>query len=111
MKRSITVRHTFEGWHHWPEAPGRRAYLAAKHRHMFWVDTTVTVGHDDREIEFHDLRDTARAATPGGDLGSTSCEQLAERVIGAVRHEWPGREYTVTVWEDNECGATVTETE
>lgn len=106
--RSITVRWTREGWHCWPEADGVRDYLSSRHRHLFYYELTVTVGHNDREIEFHDLLEYARESSFGGELGRRSCEDLAEVVLKAVRDKYPDRTYYCTVWEDNEVGATIT---
>ena len=106
--RSITVRWSKEGWHNWPEAEGVRDYLASRHRHIFHYELTVSVEHNDREVEFHDLLTFARAASLDGELGRTSCESLAELVLTAVQKEYRGREYSCTVWEDNEVGATIT---
>jgi hypothetical protein len=57
---SITVRFTAPGFHQWPAAPQRRAYLRERHRHLFHVAVTIPVLHADREVEFHDLQDAAR---------------------------------------------------
>jgi hypothetical protein len=111
-KATIFVRFVGEGWHSWPDAPERRGYLASSHRHLFHIEARTTVEHDDREIEFHDVRDQIEVlwnliAGPKRDLGSASCEMLAGR-IGRHLCEWSGGRYwSVSVSEDNECGATV----
>ena len=105
--RSITVRWTKEGWHNWPEAEGERDYLASRHRHLFHYELQVSVEHNDREIEFHDLLAFARSVSLEGELGRTSCESLAEIVLTAIQAKYPGRDYACTVWEDNEVGATI----
>ena len=108
-QRTITARFTRPGFHCWPEAPGPRGYLAHPHRHLFHVEASVTVTHDDREVEFHDLLDAAAAGWPDQlDLGRRSCEQLAEAVAARIDLTWPGRQITVAVYEDNEVGATIT---
>ena len=108
----IHVRFALPGWHCWPGAPPHRAYLAAKHRHLFNVEVTTGVTHNDREIEFHDLADEARAVFEGlqgrdGDLGPMSCEMIAHHIASVLvlRHARP---VTVSVWEDKESGSTVT---
>jgi hypothetical protein len=105
--RSITVRFTIEGWHCWPEADGVRDYLASRHRHLFYYEVTVSVNHNDREVEFHDLLEHARASAIGGELGRRSCEDMAEIVLEAVRNKYPDRSYSCAVYEDNEVGATI----
>jgi len=57
VSRWVVVRHQVEGFHHWPDAPHHRSYLAVRHRHLFYLEVAVQVAHQDREIEFHDLRD------------------------------------------------------
>lgn len=105
--KSITVRWTREGWHRWPEAEGVRDYLSSRHRHLFHYELTVIVEHNDREIEFHDLLEYARENSLGGELGRRSCEDLGEVVLKAVASQYPNRNYSCTVWEDNEVGATI----
>ena len=108
IHRTVTVRFTKEGWHNWPEAEGVRDYLASRHRHLFYYELTVSVGHNDREIEFHDLLEFASHAAVAGELGRRSCEDMAEVILKAVRDKYPERTYACTVWEDNEVGATIT---
>jgi len=108
-EQSITVRWTQEGFHRWPEASGKREYLASRHRHLFHYELTVTVHHGDREIEFHDLLDLGKYAIPEMELGRTSCEELGERILAQVESTYPNRpKYSITVWEDGEVGATTT---
>jgi len=109
-RTTITVRWTFEGWHRWPDAPPHRAYLAAKHRHLFHGEVTVVVTDTDRQIEFHDLRDVCVDATRIEDWGARSCEVIADSIAVAVQAGWPDQpgELVVAVFEDGECGATVT---
>ena len=110
--RSITVTWNQPGFHRWPEAGEvlpDRAYLADKHRHLFYYEVTVTTEHNDREVEFHDLLDFCRYIAPaeGADLGRMSCEDMALQVGRAVNGRHPGRKVVVTVWEDLEVGATL----
>lgn len=102
----ITVRFREEGWHHWPGATGTREYLAHDHRHMFHVEASMTVGGDDREVEFHDFMDFCRLKFPGGQMGGKSCESMARDLVGAICGHYQ-RACTVKVFEDGEVGATV----
>lgn len=108
MSPEIFVRFVEPGFHCWPDAPPHRAYLRDAHRHLFHVEVRTKVWHDNREIEFHDLLDSARSAwrerctTPL----AASCEMKA-RAIAERLHEATSRSYTVTVSEDGECGATI----
>jgi hypothetical protein len=108
MSTEVLVRFTREGFHQWADAPPHRAYLAHRHRHLFFVEVMVEVRRDDREIEFHDLLDYCRSLFPGGDLGGASCEQVARALWEAITQRYPGRRVTVGVFEDGEVGARVT---
>lgn len=92
---TITARAVVAGLHHWPDAPERRAYLAEPHRHEFHFSACVRVGHNERDVEFHDLGDLIEASAReyGGefhpdallvDFGSASCETLAHHVYGCL---------------------------
>ena len=110
----IHVRFRIAGNHHWKDAPKHRKYLGLDHRHLFHVEVSTEVTHDDREIEFHDLRDQASACfeeqyvgiISSRDLGEASCEAIA-RAMGEMLAQMHKRPFSVTVWEDGECGATV----
>lgn len=107
---TIHIRFSQPGWHFWPGAPKHRAYLGVEHRHLFNVEVSMAVTHDDREIEFHDVRDVAAAGFAelgtNGHMGGKSCEHMA-RLLGAKLASTYDRRVTVTVWEDDEFGATV----
>jgi hypothetical protein len=110
MASDIFVRWTQPGWHRWPEATGTRAYLSDRHRHLFHYEARITVHHDDREIEFHDLLDLCRGVITEEELDRASCEDLARRVISTMRDTYPDRPlYSCSVSEDGEVGATITE--
>jgi len=103
---SITVRFTREGWHRWPGAPPERDYLASLHRHNFHIEVTTPVEHHERQIEFHDLLDDAKALFSIAE--SDSCETMAANLVKALVDRYAGRPFRVSVFEDGECGATVT---
>lgn len=103
---TIFVRFTQPGFHHWPEPTEGRAYLGQRHRHLFHVEARMSVSHDDREVEFHDLLDFARDAFPGGELGGQSCEMMARSLGEKIARRF-GRAVQVTVSEDDEVGAVV----
>lgn len=113
MKKRIRVRTQFVGIHNWLGASGRRVYLAAPHRHTFYVEGYAEVTHSDRDIEFHDLREQMdrrigrlrdRGAQETGcspiDLGSQSCEDIAEYLLRGIPEL-----QRVVVSEDGECAA------
>jgi hypothetical protein len=102
----IFVRFTAEGFHRWSDAPEHREYLTHLHRHLFYVEVRCNVTHDDREIEFHDLLDAAKALFKSIDMSEKSCEQMA-RNLGEELAKQYHRSFTVEVSEDKECGAKV----
>jgi len=106
MKAKIFVRFRKSGFHQWLQAPRRREYLAYRHRHLFHVEVACHVDHDDREIEFHDLLDFAEQNIEIG--GPRSCEHMARKLMEKLVAEY-NRPFEVTVSEDGECGATVSQ--
>lgn len=118
---TVWVEHRFTGFHRWAGAPDARGYLRALHRHSFHVHLELEVGHEDREVEFHDLLDfvvqlcaTLGDGAEGYDddahvrhLDRMSCEAIATRILEAVLERWPLRLGSCTVSEDGEVGATV----
>ena len=93
------------GWHRWPTASPHRDYLANRHRHEFRIRADVNVGHYDRDIEFHDLRDIIETWwTP--EQGVTSCEGIGLKLWQHL----VGLGFTVaavTVSEDGYDGASL----
>lgn len=107
----IFVRFEQVGFHCWPDAPSHRAYLRTPHRHLFAIEVSTPVDHDERDIEFHDLRDEAAAifrslAISKQDFGTQSCETLARRLAMQLADRY-ARTVSVIVSEDGECGASV----
>ncbi len=89
MPRSVvTATLTAPGIHCWPSAPQHRHYLSYAHRHLFHIHATVEVGHDDREVEYHDLRDLIvhwldgfpNLSNDTKNFGAKSCETLARNL-------------------------------
>lgn len=104
-KSYIMVKHQYEGFHSYAGAPPEVKFLADTHRHLFKVDVTIEVGHDDREIEFMMVQRRLKTAfpdrSPQAELGS--CEQQAKRIIEFLRKLYgDGRTYMVKVSEDGE---------
>jgi len=108
MVVEVSVRFTAEIWHCWPYAPEHRRYLVAMHRHLMHIEVAIQVGHENREIEFHDLLDFCHTQFPRGDVGSASCEMLASDLARALQSQYGPRRISVSVFEDGEVGARVT---
>jgi hypothetical protein len=119
-KRLIEVKFSKEGIHCYPAAAidpklatGDKydvSFLAEPHLHYFYFVVCVEVFHDDREIEFIQFRRWLEGLYTEGRLnaGSKSCEMLAEDLIGTIASRYAGRSITVSVYEDNINGATLT---
>lgn len=105
IQSDIVIRFQQEGFHQWHEATGERSYLAHRHRHLFHVEVSLEVRHDDREVELHDLRDFCISRFPGGEMGGKSCEQMAEELGHLIRQQYPDRQVSVGFFEDGDCGA------
>ena len=101
----VTAKVVFPALHCWPAAPAPVAYLRHPHRHLFVIRATVEVTHDDRDVEFIMLGEQVLAQVaawyPDGDLGHTSCEMLARRLLEHFDL------IECSVFEDDENGATV----
>lgn len=111
VSKWATVRFTREGFHHWPEAKGKRSYLAQRHRHLFYVEASVQVQHNEREIEFHDFLEFCRENFGGSSqnqqFGGHSCESLGEALAKKITLQFPNRSVIVKVFEDDEVGAKI----
>ncbi len=116
MIATVISTFTLNGFHAWDGAPSELTYLSMRHRHEFRFRIECRVGHDDRQVEFHQLQRAARrhidALYPhggnGGELefGSRSCEMIAREVLECLtKNGWTLS--AVEVWEDGECGARV----
>jgi len=106
--RTITVKWFVDGFHRWPHATRHRAYLGDRHRHRFGFSVTVPVGHNERDIEFHDLLDycTGLFMSPY-EFGDRSCETIATEVCANVTNQFGVQHVTVSVDEDGYVTATV----
>ena len=108
------VKTSFEALHHWATCNlVEVSYLKNLHRHIFNVTVKIRVGRLDREVEFIQAKHYIRNVIQDifrpfvnsmyriPDLGSTSCEMIAEMIHGAVE------KYTIKsilVDEDGENG-------
>lgn len=114
MKTTVFCTLQFQGIHNWPTCPIEEVkYLRDKHRHVFHVRAVKAVYHDDRDVEFIQLKHKIQQyihttyhdpSNPGlleYDIGSTSCEQLAYQILMEFQLE------SCEVNEDGENGATV----
>ena len=116
MIRSITSRTSFEGIHCWPEAPDEVSFLRNPHRHIFGVVVEIETEHNDRDLEFimvkHQLDNRLNAELDSNgvwQMGRKSCEDVAEMLLQFLHNKYPGRLISVSVYEDDENGCTLTD--
>lgn len=111
MQTKIFVRTQFEGFHSYINAPEQVKYLRDLHRHIFHVEITMTVFHDDREIEFIMLKNDVNTYLDVLKNTNHSCEQYAELILNYIENMYSTKEkhryISVSVSEDNENGAIV----
>ena len=107
LKISVIAKVLFEGIHCWPECPFEDVkFLKDPHRHIFHITVKKEVDHDDRQVEIiklkREIEIELKAQFPDGQMGYTSCEQLAAWLIQKKKLSY------CQVLEDNENGAEVT---
>jgi len=122
--RTIFVQFTKEGIHRYPAAETDPklnrsnsvddkwldvSFLASPHRHIFHFRVTISVTHNDRDIEFIQLKRDLENQYNSSllEIDYKSCEMLAEDLIDYISKKYPGRKISVEVSEDGENGATL----
>jgi len=111
-KTSIWVTFQREGVHRYPAAATDPklesvSFLGHPHRHIFHFRVEMEVFHDDRDVEFIMLkRELEGLYNTGGSLqlNNMSCEMLARELLIYLTHNYPSRDLTIEVSEDNENG-------
>lgn len=105
IKKQIFVTSSFSAIHNWPECDLEGVYfLKYPHRHVFHIKVYFeTEGNREKEfiLEKNSLDSYISKAFANKNIGSMSCEQIAEKILrhtGAIR---------VEVSEDNENGAII----
>jgi hypothetical protein len=110
-KKFIVIKTSFIATHRWALCPPEAyaPYLRTQHRHQFHVIMKWPVLGSDRELEFLEMKAQVDAHLIKEylyqDLGSLSCEMIAERLIYKFNDSHC---CFVSVFEDNENGAEVT---
>lgn len=107
MKRYILTHNEIEGFHYYPNAPKECEFLAFKHRHIFVIDCSFEVSHNEREIEIitkqQEIEKTLKMQFGSPcDFIDNSCESIAEWIINKFKAN------SVTVKEDGYGGSTLT---
>lgn len=105
----VHAKFRFTALHNWPDAPDSHAYLRQLHRHEFHVTVGAKVHHDDRDIEFIDMKETISAFCKeqfeGKELVGVSCEMMAKAILNRFEVLTFAK-----VEEDGENGAAVVRT-
>ena len=119
-KRQIWVTFAKEGIHCYPAAATDPklatggwddvSFLGVPHRHIFHFHVAIEVTHNDRDIEFIQFKRWMERLYSEGvlELDYKSCEMMAEDLAEKINAKYPGRNFTITVSEDKENGATLT---
>lgn len=83
--RFIWVRFTFTALHFYKLAKLKTAYLKHPHRHQFHVKAYKRVTHNNRDVEFIQLKESmlayVRSTYEQSDPTPRSCEDMAEDFI------------------------------
>ena len=111
MKTFVTVKYRIPGIHRWEGADN---YLRHPHRHEFHFTVWLEVFHNDREVEFINLKEELKKFTQShiDNLdGKFSCEMLAVDIIQYLGDHYPARDRNAWVEEDGENGAFLTTTD
>jgi hypothetical protein len=109
ISRTIFVTFQKEGIHCYPDAPYGVEFLKNPHRHMFHFRITISVYHNDRDIEFILFKRELESLYSDKTLqmDHKSCEMLAEELGEYIQRHYPGRWLAVEISEDGENGATL----
>ena len=97
----IVIQTSFPGYHQWKDAPEKFDYLRYIHRHVFHVRAEMEVTHDNRDIEFINLKDEVNSFIFDVYYNQTfpdSCEMIAQDIAEHFGFD------RVEVLEDNENG-------
>jgi hypothetical protein len=121
MNKMIWVTFQKEGIHCYPAAAtdpnlatGDQydvSFLANPHRHIFHFRVSISVTHNDRDIEFIQFKRWLENLYSGSQsvlqLDYKSCEMIADDLYEKINARHPGRAVTIEVSEDNENGCYV----
>ena len=112
--RMIWVQFQKEGIHKYPAAltdPALQdvSFLGYPHRHVFHFKVSISVYHNDRDIEFilfkRWLESLFEEKTINIDFKSV--EMLADDLYDQIASKFPGRDVIIDVSEDNENGCSI----
>jgi hypothetical protein len=114
--RMIWVSFAKEGIHKYPAALedpklADVSFLGYPHRHMFHFRVSISVFHNDRDIEFIQFKRWLESLYSGQEnclrLDYKSCEMIADDLYRQINSRYPGRHVIISVSEDNENGCEI----
>ena len=85
------------------------SFLASPHRHIFHFRVEMEVFHDDRDVEFIQLKRILENWYSEKTLSVDykSCEMIAKDLYDKIVIKWPNRDIRIEVSEDGENGCRI----
>ena len=112
--RMIWVRFEKEGIHKYPAALedpklADVSFLGYPHRHIFHFRVSISVFHNDRDIEFIQFKRWLESLYSDSTLSLDykSCEMIADDLYIQINSRYPGRHVIISVSEDDENGCEI----
>lgn len=110
IKRWIEISFQKEGIHCYPAALtdpklADVSFLGNPHRHIFHFYVKLEVFHNDRDVEFIQIKRELESYWTIHELDYKSCEMMAEMLIEYIADRYKNRDVVVSVYEDDENGA------
>jgi hypothetical protein len=115
-ERMIWVKFSREGIHKYPAALedpklADVSFLGFPHRHIFHFRVSISVFHNDRDIEFIQFKRWLEGLynDQNGvlELDYKSCEMIADDLYVQINSRYPGRHVIISVSEDDENGCEI----
>lgn len=115
--RTVFVKFQKEGIHCYPDAATNPnlatggwddvSFLASPHRHIFHFLVQLEVFHDDRDVEFIQLKRFCERLYADGTLSldHKSCEMISDDLHARLVERFPNRKISIEVSEDDENGS------
>ena len=113
-ERMIWVRFEKEGIHKYPAALedpqlADVSFLGYPHRHIFHFRVSISVLHNDTDIEFIQFKRWLDNLYSDStlELNYKSCEMIADDLYIQINSRYPGRHVIISVSEDDENGCEI----
>ena len=105
MVNMIWITTQFEGFHKYPDAPEDVAFLKNLHRHMMKLKVSISVKHNDREIEFFQFKRFVESLIKNNSFDYKSLEMISDDLHKLINKKYPNREIWIELSEDGENGS------